>query len=125
MDLFFRIAFGCAWGALVLVWAGGWRISKPTSRTAVGLNSLTPYLPVLIGVALILMHVLPESWDRPPSHLHRPDSGGRRHWAGPGQGNRVIHGGAGFCQLLAQNPRGREVDYGNLPNEDGVECRPR
>ena len=31
MDLFFRIAFGCAWGALVLVWAWGWRISKPKS----------------------------------------------------------------------------------------------
>jgi hypothetical protein len=172
VDLFFRIAFGCAWGALVLVWAWGWRISKATSHRAEGLNSLTPYLPVLIGVALLKMHVLPESWikeplwphslaleasglavtvlgagfaiwsrvtlgrnwssvpqvkeqhelvvkgtlpDRPPSHLHRPDSGGRRHWAGPGQGNRVIHGGAGFCQLLAQKPRGRKIDDGNLP----------
>ena len=66
MDLLFRIAFGCAWGALVLVWAGGWHLSKPTSRTAAGLNSLTPYLPVLIGVALILMHVLPESWIKEP-----------------------------------------------------------
>ena len=62
MDLFFRIAFGCAWGALVVVWAWGWRISKPTSHTAEGLNSLTPYLPVLIGVALLKMHMLPESW---------------------------------------------------------------
>jgi protein-S-isoprenylcysteine O-methyltransferase Ste14 len=66
VDLLFRIAFGCAWGALVLVWAGGWHLSKPTSRTAAGLNSLTPYLPVLIGVALILMHVLPESWIKEP-----------------------------------------------------------
>jgi protein-S-isoprenylcysteine O-methyltransferase Ste14 len=66
VNLFFRIAFGCAWGALVLVWAGGWRISKPTSRTAKGLNSLTPYLPVLIGVALLPAHVLPESWIKEP-----------------------------------------------------------
>jgi protein-S-isoprenylcysteine O-methyltransferase Ste14 len=62
VDLFFRIAFGCAWGALVLVWAWGWRISKPTSHRAEGLNRLTPYLPVLIGVALLQVHVLPESW---------------------------------------------------------------
>jgi protein-S-isoprenylcysteine O-methyltransferase Ste14 len=71
MELFFRIAFGCVWGALVLVWAWGWRISKPTSRRAEGLNSLTPYLPILIGVALVLLHVLPESWMKedlwPPS----------------------------------------------------------
>jgi protein-S-isoprenylcysteine O-methyltransferase Ste14 len=70
VDLFFRIGFGCAWGALVLVWAGGWRISKPTSRTAEGLNSLTPYLPVLIGVALILVHVLPQSWIKEPLWPH-------------------------------------------------------
>ena len=70
MDLFFRIAFGCAWGALALVWAWGWRTSKPTSRTAEGLNSLTPYLPVLIGVALLLVHVLPESWIREPLWPH-------------------------------------------------------
>jgi hypothetical protein len=66
VDLFFRIASGCAWVAMVLVWAWGWRISKPTSRTAAGLNSLTPYLPVLIGVALFRMHVLPESWIKEP-----------------------------------------------------------
>ena len=70
MDLFFRIAFGCAWGALVLVWAWGWRISKPTSRTAEGLNSLTPYLPILIGVALLRAHVLPESWKKEPLSPH-------------------------------------------------------
>ena len=70
MDLFFRIAFGCAWGALVLVWAWGWRISKPTSRTAEGLNSLTPYLPALIGVALFRAHVLPESWIKEPLSPH-------------------------------------------------------
>jgi protein-S-isoprenylcysteine O-methyltransferase Ste14 len=70
VDLFFRIAFGCAWGALVLVWAWGWRISKPTSRTAEGLNSLTPYLPILIGVALLRAHVLPESWKKEPLSPH-------------------------------------------------------
>jgi protein-S-isoprenylcysteine O-methyltransferase Ste14 len=70
VDLFFRIAFGCAWGALVLVWTWGWRISKPRSRTAKGLNSLTPYLPVLIGVALIQVHVLPESWVKAPLWPH-------------------------------------------------------
>ena len=70
MDLFFRIAFGCAWGAMVLVWAWGWRRSKPTSRTAKSLNSLTPYLPVLIGVALLRMHVLPESWIKEPLWPH-------------------------------------------------------
>jgi protein-S-isoprenylcysteine O-methyltransferase Ste14 len=66
VDTFFRFAFGCAWGALVLVWAWGWRISKPKSRTAEGLNSLTPYLPVLIGAALLRVHVLPESWIKEP-----------------------------------------------------------
>jgi protein-S-isoprenylcysteine O-methyltransferase Ste14 len=70
VDPFFRIAFGCAWGALVLVWAWGWRISKPTSRTATGLNSLTPYLPVLIGLALLQMHVLPERWIKEPLRPH-------------------------------------------------------
>jgi protein-S-isoprenylcysteine O-methyltransferase Ste14 len=70
VDLFFRIALGCAWGALVLVWAGGWRISKPTSHRAKGLNSLTPYLPALIGVALIQLHVLPESWIKEPLWPH-------------------------------------------------------
>jgi protein-S-isoprenylcysteine O-methyltransferase Ste14 len=66
VDLFFRIAFGCVWGTLVVVWAWGWRISKPTSRRAENLNSLTPYLPVLIGVALLSLHVLPESWTKEP-----------------------------------------------------------
>ena len=66
MDLFFRIAFGCAWGALVVVWAWGWRTSKPISHRAVGLNSLTPYLPVLIGMALLKMHLLPERWIKEP-----------------------------------------------------------
>ena len=70
VDLFFRIAFGCAWGALVLVWAWGWHISKATSHRAEGLNSLTPYLPVLIGVALLKMHVLPESWIKEPLWPH-------------------------------------------------------
>ena len=64
MDLFFRIAFGCAWGALVLVWAVGWRIAKPTAHTAEGPGRLTPYLPVLIGVALMELHVIPVSWTR-------------------------------------------------------------
>jgi protein-S-isoprenylcysteine O-methyltransferase Ste14 len=62
VDLFFRIALECVWGALVLVWAWGWRLSKPLSHRAEGHNSLIPYLPVLIGVALLRMHVLPESW---------------------------------------------------------------
>jgi protein-S-isoprenylcysteine O-methyltransferase Ste14 len=70
VELFFHIAFGCAWGAMVLVWAWGWRLSKPTSRTAKSLNSLTPYLPVLIGVALLRLHVLPESWIREPLWPH-------------------------------------------------------
>ena len=70
MHLFFRIAFGCAWGVLVLVCAWGWRISKPTSRRAEGLNSLTPYLPVLIGLVLLKAHVLPESWIKEPLWPH-------------------------------------------------------
>jgi protein-S-isoprenylcysteine O-methyltransferase Ste14 len=70
VDLFSSIAFGCAWGALVLVWAVGWRTSKPKSRTAKGLNSLTPYLPVLIGMALLRLHVLPESWIKEPLWPH-------------------------------------------------------
>lgn len=70
MELFFRIAFGCAWGALVLVWVWGWRISKPTARKAEGLNSLIPYLPVLIGVAVLKMHVLPVSWIKEPLWPH-------------------------------------------------------
>jgi protein-S-isoprenylcysteine O-methyltransferase Ste14 len=70
VDLLFRIAFGCAWGALVLVWAWGWRISKPTSRKAKGLNSLTLYLPVLIGLALLHLHVLPQSWTVEPLWPH-------------------------------------------------------
>jgi hypothetical protein len=41
VDLFFRIAFGCAWGALVLVWAWGWRMSKPTSRAVPRRTSIT------------------------------------------------------------------------------------
>jgi protein-S-isoprenylcysteine O-methyltransferase Ste14 len=72
VDLFFHIAFGCAWGAMVLVWVWGWRITKPTSRTAKSLNSLTPYLPVLIGVALLRVHVLPESWIKGPLWPHSP-----------------------------------------------------
>ena len=70
MDLFFRIAFGCAWGALVLVWAVGWRIAKPTSHTAEGPGRLTPYLPVLIGLALLELHVVPASWIRDPLWPH-------------------------------------------------------
>jgi protein-S-isoprenylcysteine O-methyltransferase Ste14 len=70
VDPFFCIAFGCAWGALVLVWAWGWRISKPTSHRPEGLNSMVPYLPVLIGVALLRMHVLPESWIKEPLWPH-------------------------------------------------------
>ncbi len=70
MDLFFRIGFGCAWGALVLVWAWGWRKSKPRSHRAVGLKSLTPYLPVLIGLALLKMHLLPERWIKEPLWPH-------------------------------------------------------
>jgi protein-S-isoprenylcysteine O-methyltransferase Ste14 len=66
VDLFFRIAFGCAWGVLVLVWALGWRASKPRSRTAGGMSGLTPYLPVLIGFALLWVHVLPERWIKEP-----------------------------------------------------------
>jgi protein-S-isoprenylcysteine O-methyltransferase Ste14 len=62
--------FASRLAALVLVWAGGWRISKPTSRTAEGLNSLTPYLPVLIGMVLLPMHVLPESWVKEPLWPH-------------------------------------------------------
>jgi protein-S-isoprenylcysteine O-methyltransferase Ste14 len=34
------------------------------------LNSLTPYLPVLIGLALLKMHLLPESWIREPLSPH-------------------------------------------------------
>jgi protein-S-isoprenylcysteine O-methyltransferase Ste14 len=59
-----------AGGALVLVWAWGWRSSKATSHRPVGLNSLTPYLPVLIGVALLRLHVLPESWIKEPLLPH-------------------------------------------------------
>lgn len=70
MDLFFRITFCCAWGALAVVWAWGWRSSKATSHRAEGLNSLTPYLPVLIGLALLKMHLLPESWIREPLSPH-------------------------------------------------------
>ena len=70
MELFFRIAFGCAWGALVLVWAWGWRNSKATSHRAPGLNSLIPYLPVLIGAALLKMPVLPDSWIKEPLWPH-------------------------------------------------------
>ena len=55
---------------MVLVWAAGWRISKPTSRRAEGLKSLTPYLPVVIGVALLQLHVLPESWVKEPLWPH-------------------------------------------------------
>jgi protein-S-isoprenylcysteine O-methyltransferase Ste14 len=70
VGLFFRIAFGCAWGALVVVWAWGWRSSKATSHRAEGLNSLPPYLPVLIGVALLRLHVLPDSWIKEPLSPH-------------------------------------------------------
>ena len=71
MDLFFRIAFGCAWGALVLVWAWGWRISKPKSRTTEGLSSLTPLSarPDRRG-APADAHVLPESWIKRPLWPH-------------------------------------------------------
>jgi protein-S-isoprenylcysteine O-methyltransferase Ste14 len=71
VELFFRIAFGCAWGALVLVWAWGWRVSKRTSHMAEGLNSLSPYLPVLIGVALLRLHMLPGSWIKEPLWPHQ------------------------------------------------------
>lgn len=70
VELFFRIAFGCAWGALVVVWALGWRSSKATAHRAGGLKSLTPYLPVLIGLALLRAHVLPASWIKEPLSPH-------------------------------------------------------
>jgi protein-S-isoprenylcysteine O-methyltransferase Ste14 len=70
VDLFFRISFGCAWGALVLVWAWGWRNHKPISHRAEGWKSLTPYLPLLIGVVLLRAHVLPESWIKEPLWPH-------------------------------------------------------
>jgi len=52
-------------------WCGpGDGASPSPNRARLGLSSLTPYLPVLIGVALLRLHALPESWIKEPLWPH-------------------------------------------------------